>query len=86
MLMAMPEGLMMQQASKAIPKEPQSSSKVSAQPTASRAQRRFLTSCEIDGEVFRVGDSAYALEEGQTYKVRPSAHSQKLYSDHKSVT
>ena len=68
-LMAMPERLMLQQASTAVPREPQSSSKVCAQPTATKAQRRFLTSCEVDGEVFRVGDSAYALEEGQMYKV-----------------
>ena len=70
----MPDGMMLQQASTAIPKEPQSSSKECAQPIATKAQRRFLTSCEVDGELFRVGDSAYALEEGQTYEVRPQAH------------
>ncbi len=33
-------------------------------------RRTYLKSCKVDDEVFCVGDSAYALEEGQTYRVR----------------
>ena len=33
-------------------------------------RRIHLKSCTVDDEVFCVGDSAYALEEGQTYRVR----------------
>ena len=31
--------------------------------------RKKVPSCKVDGEVFHVGDSAYALTEGQTYEV-----------------
>ena len=33
-------------------------------------RRTHLKSCTVDDEVFCIGDSAYALEEGQTYRVR----------------
>ena len=41
--------------------------RVGARPT--KVGRKKVTSCKVDDEVFHVGDSAYALAEGQTYEV-----------------
>ena len=46
---------------------PETQKRVGARPT--KVGRKKVTSCKVDDEVFHVGDSAYALAEGQTYEV-----------------
>ena len=59
----------MVQASTAIKKKTASSSKKRVKEKSSNTRRTYLTCCIVDDEVFNVGDSAYALEQGQTYQV-----------------
>ena len=57
------------QASGVIKEEviPATQKRVNARPT--KGGRKKVTACKVDDEVFHVGDSAYALTEGQTYEV-----------------
>ncbi len=57
------------QASTAIKKEIAIPSKKRVKGKSSNTRRTYLTCCTVDDEVFKVGDSAYALEQGQTYQV-----------------
>ena len=59
----------MVQASTAINKKIASPSRKRVKEKSSNTRRTYLTCCTVDDEVFKIGDSAYALEQGQTYQV-----------------
>ena len=59
----------MVQVSTAIKKETVTPSKKRVKGKSGNTRRTYLTCCTVDDEVFKVGDSAYALEQGQTYQV-----------------
>ena len=69
-----PRGCVILQASKSVRQEAAIPSKKRHNEQLSKSGRTYLKSCKVDDELFCVGDSAYALEEGQTYKVCKHLH------------
>ena len=62
------------QPSTAVKQEVPVSSKKRPKEQCIAPRRTYLKLCTVDDEVFCVGGSAYALEEGQTYRVRSCTH------------